>query len=299
VAFAAAVAMLPWAGALLLGHTRQLFGKALEQHAGLPSSSRWIADVAGPVLMVLVAASVAAVAVGLVQTGGVIVLRRLSVDLSLRRPNRDGRWRALFRSAVTPVVVCGCAAYVLGKNSAAIVGTLGDPNRALTLSAHLAYDLAWMTALATLGLGLLDWLMVRGAWLQRLMMSRYELRQERKETEGDPEIRAAQRRAYERIVEASALALDRDSTVLVLGGGGRVVALRYVRGVDEAPCVIGRGHGQLGHRMQAAARDRGTAVVSNGELGQALWNLRVGEVIPERLYEPVADALQQVWSKPR
>jgi flagellar biosynthesis protein FlhB len=293
-AFAAAVAVAPWAGALLVQHSQHLFQKALEQQSE-PSCNQMVADVAGPVVVVLAAATVAAVAVGLLQTGGVIAFHRLAPDASRTDPPRatqGGRWWAVFRSTAGAALIGCCAAYLLTENAAALVATLGDSVQALTLSAELAYNLVWMTALVTLGLGLVDWLVVRGVWVRRLMMSHHELQQEHREAEGDPHIRAARRRAHEQVVQASTLA--EDTTVLVVGGGWRVVALRYVQEQDKAPHVLGRGEGALGQRMVTAGRGHGIAVTHNDELGQALWNVPVGETIPERLYEPVADTLREV-----
>jgi len=76
----------------------------------------------------------------------------------------------------------------------------------------------------------------------------------------------------------------------------RAVALRYDEARDEAPIVVSAGDGDLAVRIERAARDYGVPVVHDVPLAQALLQLRVGEAIPEALYDSVAAILRELAS---
>lgn len=75
----------------------------------------------------------------------------------------------------------------------------------------------------------------------------------------------------------------------------RAVALRYAD-TDEAPVVVSSGEGVLAAMIERAAIHHGVPVVRDVPLAEALAELRVGDVIPEALYEAVAAILQELTS---
>jgi flagellar biosynthesis protein len=74
----------------------------------------------------------------------------------------------------------------------------------------------------------------------------------------------------------------------------RAIALRYDEAVDEAPLVVSTGEGVLADRIERAARDYGVEIVRDVPLAEALSELRVGEPIPEALYESLAAILAEI-----
>lgn len=79
----------------------------------------------------------------------------------------------------------------------------------------------------------------------------------------------------------------------------RAIALRYDETQDAAPVVVSAGDGDLALRIERAARDYGVPVVRDVPLAQALLELRVGESIPEALYDSVAAILNELASADR
>jgi type III secretion protein U len=76
-------------------------------------------------------------------------------------------------------------------------------------------------------------------------------------------------------------------------------ALRYdEKEGDQAPVVVASGEGDLAARIVQAAHDYGVPVVRDVPLARALVELDVGDVIPEALYEAVAEILREIWSGP-
>jgi flagellar biosynthesis protein len=78
----------------------------------------------------------------------------------------------------------------------------------------------------------------------------------------------------------------------------RAVALRYDENADYAPVVVSAGHGVLAAHIERAAADYGIPVVRDVPLASALFELKVGDQIPETLYEAVAALLNEIGPGP-
>ena len=128
-------------------------------------------------------------------------------------------------------------------------------------------------------------------------MTRAEVKQEHRESEGDPQWKAARQRAHQEMLAAATVNAVKDATVVIVNPEHLATALRYVDGEDEAPTVLATGDGDLARRIQDAARAYGIPVVRDVPVARALSELQVGDTIPEALYEAVAAILEEVWSE--
>ncbi len=161
--------------------------------------------------------------------------------------------------------------------------------RALPLLAGLALRLA--AALAAFGA--IDFAVARARHRRALLMTRDEVRRERKEDEGDPEYRAERRRLHRALLEAGGVSR---ATVVVVNPTSFAVALRHDRDGDEAPRVIAKGRGAAAARIRSAARRAGVPIVRDVPLARALHRLAdVGDEIPEQLYEAAAAVLAHLY----
>jgi type III secretion system FlhB-like substrate exporter len=77
----------------------------------------------------------------------------------------------------------------------------------------------------------------------------------------------------------------------------RAIALRYDEDIHDAPLVVSSGEGEIAARIERAARDYGVEIVHDVPLAEALVELRVGEPIPEALYESVAAILGEIAAR--
>jgi type III secretion protein U len=158
---------------------------------------------------------------------------------------------------------------------------------------------AWRAALVGLALGFADLLVTRRGHRKRLRMTRYEVKREYKESEGDPLVRAARERAYQELLAQAAIGNVRTASVVIVNPTHLACALRYnEKEGDEAPAIVASGEGQLAARIIQAARDYGIPVVRDVPLARALIELEAGDVIPEALYEAVAEILREIWEDP-
>jgi len=163
------------------------------------------------------------------------------------------------------------------------------------LAPAVAAGLASRMGALGLLLGLLDVLVTRGAWKRRLRMTPDEVKRERRDAEGDPETKAARARAHQEMLAQAAIANVRNATVVVVNPTHLACALRYDGpGGDVAPVVVASGEGDFAEQIVRAARDYSVPVLQNVPLARALVELRVGDTIPEALYEAVAEILGEL-----
>ena len=156
-------------------------------------------------------------------------------------------------------------------------------------------------ALFGLAVGGLDILVTRRTWLKRLRMTKDEVKREHKESEGDPQIKAARERAHHEMLASATVGRVKEASVVVVNPTHLACALRYdaERREDDAPLVLAVGEGDLARRIVEAANAYGVPVLRDVPLAHALVELSPGDRIPEELYEAVAEILREAWAQPR
>lgn len=173
-----------------------------------------------------------------------------------------------------------------GAEPLAIAAAIGQSIRDLGLRIGAAY----------LALAVLDYGFQRWDLEQRLRMTRHELKEELRQTEGDPEIKARIRRLQRQYAMRRMMADVPRATVVVTNPTHLAVALRYEPRSMRAPVVVAKGAGAVAERITAIARQHTIPVLRNQPLAQALYrNVEVGQEIPVSLYEAVADIIAYVF----
>jgi flagellar biosynthetic protein FlhB len=131
----------------------------------------------------------------------------------------------------------------------------------------------------------------------RLRMSKQEIRDEHKQTEGSPELKAAVRRRQHEVLRASARAAVAEATVVLTNPTHFAVALRYRPSEDFAPMVVARGRGATAEAIRSLAREGSIPVLSYPTLARAIYfTTRTGHGIREDLYLAVATVLAFVFN---
>lgn len=134
-------------------------------------------------------------------------------------------------------------------------------------------------------------------WLRRLRMTKQQLREESRESEGAPELRGALRRRMRDILNRNARAAIKTATVVLTNPTEFAVALRYERARDRAPIVVAKGRGDMARAIREMAAQRALPVLRQPELTRALYfTAKTGEVVREDLYIAVATVLAWVMN---
>jgi type III secretion protein U len=299
VGMLAVVALLPAAGAALAAGA----GAALRAAIGTGQADVshalelwvWLS-----VPLVGAAALVSAV-LGFVQTGGAFTATRFAPDFARLDPFQGikglfslERLFTLLRALLAALAVGWLSWVVLRDHLPDVAAMVGRGEAVATLSWLLARPLLWGAATVGLVLGAADYFFVRRAWLRRHRMTKDEVKREYRESEGDPEVKAARRRAHQEALAGSMIAAVKDATVLVVNPTHLATALRYRDAEDDAPSVLAHGEGDLAQRMIEAAHAYGVPVVRDVPVAHALRELQLGDEIPEALYEAVAQILREL-----
>jgi len=129
-----------------------------------------------------------------------------------------------------------------------------------------------------------------------LMMTKQEVRDEMKQTEGDPKIKGALRAMARRLLQRQMLAAVKTADVVVTNPVHFAVALRYDRNKENAPVVIAKGEQAFARRLKAVALENGVPMVENPPVARMLYKFgKVGNPIPVNLYRAVAEILAFVY----
>jgi flagellar biosynthetic protein FlhB len=131
---------------------------------------------------------------------------------------------------------------------------------------------------------------------RELMMTREEVKDERKQAEGDMHTKAAMRRMARRLLQKQMLSAVKTADVVVTNPTHFAVALKYERGVDKAPVVLAKGENRFAQRIKALAAEHGVPTVENKPVARLLFAMgKVGDAIPAELYQAVAEILAVVY----
>ena len=127
---------------------------------------------------------------------------------------------------------------------------------------------------------------------KRLKMTKQEVKDEYKQTEGSPDTRAVQRQRRSEMLNDSTRKAVADATVLLVNPTHFAVALRYDREQDYAPVLLGKGCDAIALAMREMAAEVGTPVMEYADLTRSIYYTSdVGETIDDRLYAVVAAVL--------
>jgi flagellar biosynthetic protein FlhB len=131
---------------------------------------------------------------------------------------------------------------------------------------------------------------------RELMMTRQEVKDEHRQSQGDQHTKAAMRRMARRLLQKQMLSAVQTADVVVTNPTHFAVALKYERGRDRAPVVLAKGENRFAQRIKALAAEHGVPTVENKPVARLLFALgKVGETIPAELYQAVAQILAVVY----
>ena len=157
------------------------------------------------------------------------------------------------------------------------------------------FEVTWKSALVLLVWAVVDYFLTWRKSEGDLRMSREELRQESKDTDGNPQIKMRIRRLQRQMRKQLMLRETEKATVVVTNPTHFAVAIYYEMDMG-APVVVAKGRNLLAQKMKQIARWKDIPVLENPPLAQALYKtVEVGQSIPAKLYTAVAEVLAFVY----
>jgi len=253
-----------------------------------------------PFLLVLL---VAAVVLTVLQAGPILTLYPLSPRWERLHPATA--LRRLFSAhglvetakSLLKVLIVGLVAWLVWRRHLTEILYLSEMDAAAGISCvrRWALELGLKTGVAMAALGAADYLYQRFEHTRSLRMTRQEMKEEMRETEGDPLLRRQQRQAWRRLLRDGTHAKLPQATVVITNPVHIAVAL-YYGAETAAPVVVGRGRGRLAERIKHFARRYGIPIREQPPLARALYDAcPLGVQIPPALYQAVAVILAELY----
>lgn len=166
-------------------------------------------------------------------------------------------------------------------------------------STHLfaaIFSMLLRVAMAFLALAGLDFFYQWWDYEQQMKMTKQEIKEEYKQTEGDPQVKGKIKEIQRRMAQQRMMAQVPQADVIVRNPDHVAVALRYKPYVDEAPLVLAKGLDALALRIVAIAEEHDITVVENVPLARALYaKAELYRAIPMDLYEDVAEIMVYLY----
>ena len=147
-----------------------------------------------------------------------------------------------------------------------------------------------------LGLALFDLFFVRYNYFKDLKMSKQEIKDEYKQMEGDPQVKARIKKVQMEMSKKRMMSDIPSADVVITNPTHFAVAIRYDTEKENAPKVIAKGVDHLALKIKEIAREHGVQIIENPPLARELYKkCEIDEVIPETMYKAVAEVLAFVY----
>lgn len=225
---------------------------------------------------------------------------RLNPAAKIKNMARQGPSAVL--QAALMLVVFGSTIYLIAKQNAELFLSL--PFTSLTIGLQKVgdaiKDLLWKAAAVFVVFGLVDLFRQRRRFRKDLRMTKQEVKQESKDAESNPQVKAKIRRMRRDLARRRMMAEVRTATAVIVNPTHYAVALRYGFDSSATPVVVAKGKNYLALRIREIARESGVPLVENPLLAQALYkSVDVGREIPPHLYRAVAEVLAYIYKLTR
>lgn len=204
--------------------------------------------------------------------------------------------------AIAKSLLVGTVAYwVISANLSSIMSLMSEPvGSALPHTMRLVANCCVLIIASLLLVAALDVPYQLWSYYRKLRMSREDLRQEHKESEGDPQIKAQIRRQQQQMARRRMMTEVANADIVVTNPTHFAVALKYRDKEMRAPRVVAKGSDLLALRIRAIGEENNVPILEAPPLTRALYrHTKLGEEIPTALYAAVAEVLAWVYQLQR
>lgn len=201
--------------------------------------------------------------------------------------------------SLVKIIVLGIVIYQVLQQEILLLPRLMDmaPQEAIFKTANAIWDIALQASIAFVVLAAADYFYQWWEYEKNLRMSKQDIKEEYKQTEGDPQIKGRQRSAQQQRARQRMMQSVSGADVVIRNPTHFAVAIRYNPDENIAPVVVAKGMDSLALRIVAVAEEHGVYVTENRPLARALYDaVDVDEEIPEKFYQAIAQVLAFVYS---
>jgi flagellar biosynthesis protein FlhB len=203
----------------------------------------------------------------------------------------------LIKSLLKLVFIGFFAVSVLVKNYDKLLNTVRlEFTASVSFIWSVIFEIGWKTSILLIILSLLDYWWNYREHIEKLKMTKHEVKDEHKQIEGDPQIKSKIREKQRLISQRRMMQDVPKADVVITNPTHLSIAIMYDKTVSEAPVVIAKGEGFLALKIRELAAEAGVPLYEDKPLARALFeSVEIGETIPVQLYKSVAEVLSFVY----
>lgn len=166
----------------------------------------------------------------------------------------------------------------------------------LLYTLRVAFKIFFWVIVVMIFLAILDYLFQRWQFMEQMKMTKQEVKEESKQSEGDPQVKSRIKTLQYQAARKRMMQEVPESDVVVTNPTHLAVAIKYDPATMSAPQVMAKGAGLVAERIKAVAHEHQVPVIENKQLAQNLYKLiDIGEEVPAQLFQAVAELLAYVY----
>ncbi len=240
-----------------------------------------------------------------IQVGSLFAVESLKPDLNKFNPANNFKEKflkpkqyiELGKTVLKSLITFAVVAAVISSEIPNFSSLLSQPaGNVVAYAFTLILRIGFYVGLMFLALAVGDFFLQRFLFLKQMRMSKHEVKQEYKESEGDPLIKWMRKNLHRQILEQSSIAAVKQADVVVVNPTHVAVALRYDRELMGAPTIVAKGADLIAQQIRELAKESNVPLMRDVPLARALFEFDIDEEVPEELYETVAEVLRWVYS---
>ncbi len=256
-----------------------------------------------PIFIVVVAA---AILINVFQVGFMFVIKPIVPDFSkiafklgkfLERAffSREA-WFNLFKTLGKVVLIGGVAVLNIIFNIEDLLYLLVMPlESGLSFIVKLGFMITLECSILLLALSIPDYFFQKRRYEEKLKMSIQEVKEEFKETEGDPQVKSMIKEKQQELMNRNIPQIVKEADVVVTNPTHFAVVLKYDRFLNSAPVVSAKGADSSAQRIKRIARESGVPVIENKLLARGLYAATsIGDEIPEEFFQSVVEVFRAI-----
>lgn len=298
----------PWMFGALNEFMQGIFANLGTLHIEGGSARAFLLEVFEQVLIILMPLMVVLMIVGLganlMQVGFLFTSEPFAPKLSKFNPIKGAKKFVSLRAlvdllkSVLKILFIGGIAYLVLMGEIDIIPSLIEMSvgQILSFICIASLKIFFYASLAMLVLAVIDFIYQKWQHTKDLMMSKQEVKDEMKQSEGDPQVKSKIRQAQREMAMRRMMQAVPEADVIITNPTSLAIALKYDAKEMVAPQIVAKGAGFVAERIKEIAKENDVPIVEDKPLAQVLYKAgEIGDSIPDSLYRAIAEILAYVY----
>ena len=307
-----ATVLVVMAGPGIMSDIKDVLKNVLEQSYAVPTDAAGLMGVmqslffriGGDIILPLIFLAFAGAVSGFLQTGPIFTTDPITPDLSkislIKGFSRLFSARSmveLLKGVIKLILVSVAAIMVLRPYFNTVEHFVGlDFSQTLFEMQSLFLKMMVAVLSVLFFLAILDYMFQRAEFMKNMRMSKQDIKEEFRQTEGDPQIKGRLRQLREQRARKRMMQAVPKADVVITNPTHYAVALKYDSGAMDAPTMVAKGVDLIAERIKQVAKENNVPVVENATLARALYgSMEIDQTIPRDHYKAVAEVISYVF----